>query len=573
MRRQRPGRMNAVATLAVSGTVAMLSILSVPSIAVAAGRSAGDAAARSAADDVTQRTVSRNTSDPDVSDSFIATGQPRRAHGTLPRLVVSGEPGNRKVAFMKFRVGGIPKGANVTHVSLTLTKLQQRRSASRLVVSRVRPDHWNQHSLTAARAPQLGARVATGHINGSSKQLTFHVRNSVRTNGLYAFAVGSRARHGVQTFSSREARRAPRLEVHYEYPVQVDQPQPGPAPTPTPTPTTPTETPTPTPTTPETSSGCTLSSELVPSCGVLFGGALSSYGGTDLMSQYRNFNSGADVDVSLQHDYRRPGQTLSDWDMQVAKTPGAILQLNWKPAYTWADAAGSNPAVNAQIDAMANSIKALGSSKIFLTIFHEPENDVSGGASNCPGMTYRGTAGTPADYRAMWANVESRFAADGVSNVVWDMNYMNYVGWDCLVNDLWPGNALVDWVFFESYSPSGSTFAQQTGRFYNLLANHSDPAHDYLSKPWGVGEFGTRATSGSEQLAYYAGIKQALDTNQFPRLKLLSAFDAIGPAGDYRIAYDANGLSSPAEVDAFHALADDPLIAGPVQAVLAASTG
>jgi hypothetical protein len=317
------------------------------------------------------------------------------------------------------------------------------------------------------------------------------------------------------------------------------------------------------------SPNCTLSATLVPSCGVLFGGALTSYGGSDLKSQYDNFNSGAHVDVSLQHDYRRPGQTLSEWDVQVAKTPGAVLQLNWKPAYTWADASGSNASVNAQIDAMADSIKSLGSTKIFLTIFHEPENDVSGGASNCPGLAYRGTAGTPGEYRAMWANVESRFAAAGVTNVVWDMNYMNYVGWDCLVNDLWPGNNLVDWVFFESYSPSGSTFAAQTGRFYNLLTKNSDATHNYLSKPWGVGEFGTRATSESEQLAYYAGIKQALDSDQFPRLKLLSAFDAIGPAGDYRIAYDASGQNSPAEVDAFRSLNGDSLITNPEQAVRA----
>jgi hypothetical protein len=172
----------------------------------------------------------------------------------------------------------------------------------------------------------------------------------------------------------------------------------------------------------------------------------------------------------------------------------------------------------------------------------------------------------------MWANVEARFAAAGVTNVVWDMNYMNYVAWDCLVNDLWPGNDLVNWVFFESYSPSGSTFAAQTSRFYNLLTRNSDPAHNYLSKPWGVGEFGTSATSESEQVAYYAGIKHALDTEQFPRLKLLSAFDAVGLQADYRVAYDASGQSSPAELDAFRSLAGDSLITDPEQAVRANGT-
>jgi hypothetical protein len=306
---------------------------------------------------------------------------------------------------------------------------------------------------------------------------------------------------------------------------------------------------------------------LVPSCGVLFGGALTSFGGSDIQSAYNNFNAGTGLDVTLDHDYRRPGQVLSPADIAIAKTPGAILQLNWKPVYTWADADGSNATVNSQIDAMANSIKSLGSTKIFLALYHEPENDVSGGAAGCPSSIYKGSAGTPDDYRAMWANVEARFAADGVTNVVWAMNYMGYQTWDCMINDLWPGNNLVDWVFWESYSATGDSFANETGRVYNLLTAQSDATHDYLSKPWGVGEFGTRANTSAGQIAYYQALQHELDTNMFPKLKLLSFFDNIGAAGDWRVAYNANGQSDPAELSAFETLANDPLITGPEAAV------
>jgi hypothetical protein len=296
---------------------------------------------------------------------------------------------------------------------------------------------------------------------------------------------------------------------------------------------------------------------LVPSCGILFGGVLTSFGGSNIVSGLDNFQNATGLHFVLDHDYRRPGQVLSSNDIQVANTPGEILQLNWKPTYTWADANGSNATVNAQIDAMANSIKSLGSTKIFLTLYHEPENDVSGGASNCPGISYKGSAGTPADYRAMWANVEARFNALGVTNVVWDMNYMGYAGWDCMVNDLWPGNSLVDWVFFESYSGSNATYSSTTGHFYNLLTSLSDSTHNYLSKPWGIGEFGTFADTAAGQEQYYLGIKNALDTNEFPNIKLMSVFDSIGVNYDERVDIGPNGQTDPQELANFVTLAKD----------------
>src|SRR5207245_8574149 len=104
----------------------------------------------------------------------------------------------------------------------------------------------------------------------------------------------------------------------------------------------------------------------------------------------------------------------------------------------WPSANGSNGTVNAGIDTFANSVKAL-NKKVFITIHHEPENDVSGGGSGCSGLVYAGSSGTPYDYRAMWQNVRNRFDNIGATNVVWVMDYMNYPRWACLVNDLYPG--------------------------------------------------------------------------------------------------------------------------------------
>ena len=65
--------------------------------------------------------------------------------------------------------------------------------------------------------------------------------------------------------------------------------------------------------------------------------------------------------------------------MTLAKRPGTIALVNWRVANRWADGDGRSATVNAQIDGMANSIKALGTTKIMLTVHHEPENDISPG--------------------------------------------------------------------------------------------------------------------------------------------------------------------------------------------------
>jgi hypothetical protein len=521
----------------------------------------------------------------DSSDTYVSSNAPKHTHGDLTKLVASNDTGRHKVSYLKFNVTQLPAGATVTHATATFTRTAHHMPATTLRLRRVASTQWSQAGLSDLHAPTTGATVSSARVNGSLHSATFRLHRTINSNGTYAFALVSTSRDGVVRLQSREADSPPELTLSYEFPQQIaskpptsptptptgsSSPTPSPtptdpsSPTPTPTPTSPTPTPTsptPTPTPTSPSSGpCTLSATLVPSCGTLFGGVTTSWGGSTLMSQYDDAVAGTGVHFALSHDYRRPGQVLSPYDIQVAKTPGALLQLNWKPASLWSQAGGGDATVNSQIDAMAQSIKSLGSTKIFLTIYHEPENDVTSDP-NCPNLKYKGSAGTPTDYRAMWANVESRFAALGVTNVVWDMNYMNYSAWDCLVNDLWPGNSLVDWVMFESYSDNNSTFSSTTSHFYNLLTAQSDASHNYLSKPWGIGEFGTWATTPSVRDTYYSGVKSALDSNEFPKLKLLSIFDSPGVGGDCRVAYSASGTPDAASLSNFMTLVKDPSIA------------
>ena len=262
------------------------------------------------------------------------------------------------------------------------------------------------------------------------------------------------------------------------------------------------------------------------------------------------------------HTYHNVGQnSLTSAEVYFATRPNTILLTDWNPTNNWAGIASQNAA----IDQMAASIAAVSPAKVMVALNHEPENGVSpGGDPNCPDLTYKGTDGTVADYRNMWAYVENRFAADGVTNVVWVMDYMNYPTWQCLVNDLYPGDNLVDWIMFNAYgNGSPPNFDSVVSRFYNYLTTNSDAAHDYLAHPWGIAEWGISGYTVAQEEAYYDQAKTALDGNMFPNLKAYIVFDenAEGSAtgNNCRVGYDDNGTWDPTKGSHYYAFADDPL--------------
>ena len=106
---------------------------------------------------------------------------------------------------------------------------------------------------------------------------------------------------------------------------------------------------------------------------------------------------GRDCHVAVQRHDHAGEAAVNDRPLQLA----GLAQLGRR-------ADGGNNTVNAQIDAMAASIKALGSTQIMLTIYHEPEGSISaGGSPSCPAMNLTGASGSTADYVNMWHNVRS----------------------------------------------------------------------------------------------------------------------------------------------------------------------
>lgn len=310
-------------------------------------------------------------------------------------------------------------------------------------------------------------------------------------------------------------------------------------------------------------SNCTVSSTLVNSCRPWLGAAVEGYpqvaATKTAQFQYAEQRIGHQMDIF--HDYHQPGSLpLNSDEIYFAKRSNTYIYVNWKPASNWADADGGNASVNASIDQAAANIKSIAPHKIFLTIWHEPENDVSGGTS-C--AVKPGSAGTPAQYRAMWQNVENRFKADGVTNVVYVMNYMGYYKWDCLIPEMWPGNDLVDWVTYDVYSSGDSSTVSNTiGRLYNLLETDNSSTTNFESKPWGAAEWGDCNTADQAHVySYYQQMKTALDDNTYPRLKMYMVYDDNGNnAGMGCLTeYSKAGTYDPTEQTDYNNFADDPI--------------
>lgn len=295
---------------------------------------------------------------------------------------------------------------------------------------------------------------------------------------------------------------------------------------------------------------CTVDAKLVNSCRPWLSAATAFYsmaGGnaTDLSIQFPFFekrlnnpnvltNPNDPTTITKQLDFVHFYNGVGKNSIQAAALPyvnraNTYLQLNWKPADPWSLAGGGDATTNAGIATMANNIKALAPKKILLTIYHEPEDNITSGSAGSCYTKSTGTSGSPTDYVNMWRNVRKIFDDNGVTNVVWNMNYMGFSNWDCVVPLIWPGNSYVDWVTWDAYAGGTATFASSVQPFYTFLSTKGDATHDYMSKPWGLSEFGYWNQNGNstetQAPIYWQQAKAAIQNNTFPKIKLYSVFD------------------------------------------------
>ncbi len=497
---------------------------------------------------------------PATDDTYVSFARPDFNAGTATKLVASEKPGDRKITYLRFTV---PDGTQVGSAKLTLTRTNHHLPP---VVEVYRADAagWSEKTLTMRNAPKVGELVAAVPAPARGFALPVDVSAAVTGPGDYAFAVTSPATDDVANFVAKEAGAgAPVLSTAPGDAVDPGVPVP-PIPTippikPTPSPTSsPTQTSTPPPA-PPAPPGCSVDKMLVPSCGAWLGVAPGAHDFTrSRTEQLATFEANARRKMDVMHVYHTDTQLFPTADeIKMAREPGRnrLLFINWKPSSgkSWKAVGAGDPAVDAQIDKLSAHIKSTFPERFFLSIFHEPENDVNPTA---------GSGWTAADYKAMYRHVALRLKANGVDNAILTMVYMGFAKWGAQpwFEDLYPGHDVVDWLGYDPYASvdsSSSDFATMVNKklgayagwpgFYSW-AQQRVPGKPMVLAEWGVAE---SASNPGGKAEFFRGV--VADAKQFPRLKALLYFDsAKAHNGDTRIASSATSMAG------FQDMAADP---------------
>jgi hypothetical protein len=238
---------------------------------------------------------------------------------------------------------------------------------------------------------------------------------------------------------------------------------------------------------PPTGPGCSVSSLLVPVCGAWLGASTPSKAGLRTSEGYatglNEYEQAAQNVPDILHFYKNGGQVFPNaQEIAMSQRSGkqrSLLFYNWKPNpnMNWRQIADGG--ADSEIQAVANGLKKY-NHKLFLTIWHEPEND-AGGAGR-----------TPADYVAMYRYTVTKLRSLGVTNVVFVMNYMGFFGWADMFDGLYPGDDVVDWIAYDPYGLSGhndfgmflDTKKQGFEGFYTWATNKA-PGKPIMLAEWG----------------------------------------------------------------------------------------
>lgn len=257
---------------------------------------------------------------------------------------------------------------------------------------------------------------------------------------------------------------------------------------------------------------CTLSNKFLSNCGALMGTALELESGETYTQALARVESKLGRKVDIVHRYHSANESFPTTEEKQWMNEGRILFLNWKPdRASWAKAA-SGTIDSTVIIPVAQRLKALGK-PLFLTVFHEPENDIPG-------------AGQPSDYVAMWKHVRAVFDAQGVTNVVWVWNMMGYYGHADLYTSgsLYPGDAYVDWIAYDPYaSTDTATFSTTVNKANGTFPGfYTWATQTHPTKPLMLAEFGDSA-SASGKASYFRSIVPSLKSDR-SRIRALVYF-------------------------------------------------
>ncbi len=281
---------------------------------------------------------------------------------------------------------------------------------------------------------------------------------------------------------------------------------------------------------------CEVGAKLVPSCGAWWGIAPEIFTGRPpgraLERAERRMGRPADI----MHVYHRGDELFpTPAERAIVRDPDGrrLLLVNWKPSldHTWEQIA--HGALDARIDRLAAHIVSTFPERFFLTVHHEPENDV---------REARGKGMTAADYAAMFRHVVTRLRHGGVTNAVTVMTYMGAPNWasEPWFEKLYPGDDVVDWVAMDPYvdhrvhsfddlvNKTRPEFPRWSG-FYRWMRDRF-PDKPVMLAEWGVFE---RHDRPGFKESFFASVRREI--GEYPQIKAMVYFDSPrAPRGDTR---------------------------------------
>jgi hypothetical protein len=308
---------------------------------------------------------------------------------------------------------------------------------------------------------------------------------------------------------------------------------------------------------------CRVTRTLVPTCGHWWGIAPMAHTSVPLLDGMRAEERTAGRVLDIVHTYHVNGELFpTAAERALALQPGSnrLLLINWKPATDMSWRAVAHGHANGRIDRLARYIKKTFRHRFFLTIWHEPENDVN---------TNPASGNTAKDYRAMYQHVVSRLRADGVTWAVTVMNYMGFDNWarKPWFRYLWPGRRYVDWLAIDPYGTGARS--GWTAHDFATLVNRPDGSfpgfyswarkvHPY--QPIMLAEWGVQASPSNPSGQAHFFHTVAAQLHRFPDIKALVYFDMPNPpAGEPRTYLRAD----PSASAAWRALVNNASLRGP----------
>ncbi|MEO7060643.1 MAG: hypothetical protein ABI083_13055 [Lapillicoccus sp.] len=274
-----------------------------------------------------------------------------------------------------------------------------------------------------------------------------------------------------------------------------------------------------------TTAGCTMSAILVPSCGAWWG--VSPGGSGTASTEVAEFERLTGERTDIFHGYHQFGDMFpSASERDLARSPQGkrLLLFSLMPTSggrTWAQVASG--AQDAYLAQLASYIKTNFPEKFFITLHHEPENDV---------IPRAGSGMQATDFRDMFRHVVTKMKSLGVNNVVWVVTYQGVQSYklDSWWPSLYPGDDVVDWIAWDIYScvaPAPGQpcidFSQMMNRRYSnqtpWVGMYNWATANHPGKPLMIPEFGVYDVGGTRKATVLTSIGQQV--NQFPAIKAI----------------------------------------------------